>query len=115
MPRAKKNGPIRRSKAAKLVQAISEYVPAHLDSDLDERTVAALFRTSPSTIRYAFGLQGLQYHQYVEAQRMKEARRLIEEERLFVKEAMYATGYRSRSTFSRAFKRYFGKNPSDFQ
>lgn len=92
-----------------------EYVNSHLGSDLNEKKVASHFRTSPSTIRYAFGIHHLQYHLYVEQQRMEEARRLIEQERYFVKEAMYATGYKSRSTFCRAFKRYFGKNPSEFQ
>lgn len=111
----KKNGPIRRSKAAKLVHAIMEYVYAHLGSDLHEKKVAVLFKISTSTLRYAFKVHGMSYHQFVEEQRMKEARRLIEEERLLVKEAMYQMGYKNRSTFIDAFKKYYGKNPSSFQ
>lgn len=115
MKTQKKNGKIRKSKAAKLVLGVMNYVNENLGSNLQEKEVAALFKVSKSTLRYAFKVQGLGYHQFVEGQRMQEARRLIGEERLLIKEAMHLTGYRNRSTFMNAFKKHFGRKPSSFQ
>lgn len=111
----KKNGHVRKRKAARLVWDVMQYVNCNLEKDLHEKAVAALFKTSTSTLRYAFSLQGISYHQFVDQQRMIEARRLIVKERLRIKEAMYQTGYKNRSTFNKAFQKHFGKNPSAFQ
>jgi len=111
----KTNGHVRKRKADRLVREVMQYVNDNLEKDLHEKTVAAFFKISTSTLRYAFNLQGIPYHQFVEQQRMIEARRLIDKERLLIKEAMYQTGYKNRSAFNKAFKKHFGKNPSDFQ
>lgn len=115
MKSPKKNGPARKSKAARLVLGVAEYVGNNLGSNLDEKSVAGIFKISTSTLRYAFKIYGQPYHEFVQEKRMLEARRLIEEERLLIKEAMHQTGYRNRATFRNAFKKYFGKNPSAFQ
>lgn len=111
----KKNGETRKRKAVKLLIEVTGYVNENLGSDLQEKSVAGIFKISVSTLKYVFKIQGLSYHQFVEEQRMQEARRLIEEERLLIKEAMHQTGYKNRATFMNAFKKYFGKKPSAFQ
>lgn len=115
MKSQKKNGKIRKNKAARLVMEVMNYVNENLGSNLQEKRVAGVFKVSKSTLRYAFKVQGMAYHQFVEEQRMQEARRLIEEERQLIKEAMHQTGYRNRSTFMNAFKKHFGNLPSSFQ
>lgn len=95
------------------VKGLIEYIKENPGKDLREKNVAALFQVSESTLRHHFKQQlGVAYHEFVETQRMAKAYQLLVEEGMLVKEAMYMTGYRNRSTFIRAFKKHFNTTPS---
>ena len=94
-----------------LLKRIKEYVHNNLASDLRSFTVAAEFSISVSTLQNIFRKHLNQtYGQYVTNVRMQSAFKIIDEEDR-VKEAMYATGYKVKSTFYRAFKKAFGHPP----
>lgn len=100
-------------KPAKLISRVVAYIKENIGNDLREKSVSETFRISTSTLRHSFkSYYGVSYRTFVESQRMARARKLIEHDGMFVKEAMHETGYKNRVTFSKAFKRYFGKNPS---
>lgn len=99
-----------------LIGRITDYIQNNLEKDLHQKTVAAHFYISVVTLGKLFRKKyQCTYHEYVERERMQRAGHLISKEGKYIKEAMYLTGYRSRATFIRAFKNYFGKTPSSFK
>lgn len=104
---------IYNQKPARLIARVVAYINENIGNDLREKCVSETFRISTSTLRHSFkSYYGISYRTFVERQRMAKARKLIEQDGMFVKEAMHESGYKNRVTFSKAFKRYFGKNPS---
>ena len=74
------------------------------------------FEMSVSSLEHLFKENLEQtYHQYVEDIRMMRAFDLISKEGMRVQQAMYATGFKYKSTFNRCFKRKFGHAPSYFK
>lgn len=57
-------------------------------------------------------LFGMSIHQYYYQQRMHHAKQMIQEGAT-VKVATFTLGYSAPANFSRAFKRFYGYNPSD--
>lgn len=56
---------------------------------------------------------GYSLQEYLLTYRMKMALRLLSEDKLSVSQVAEAVGYTDTFTFSKAFKRHFGKTPSD--
>lgn len=98
------------------VERIKEYVAANLANNLDITTVSQKFELSTSTLRHIFKKDtGYSYHYHVEEMRMKKAFELITRDGQRVQQTMYATGYRYKSTFNKAFKKRFGHSPGYFR
>lgn len=98
------------------VEKISQYIADHLATDLSAAAVATKFGLSISSLQHIFKRHHQQtYQRYLEETRMMKAFELITKEGNRVQEAMYATGYKYKSTFNKAFKRKFKHPPGYFQ
>ena len=53
-------------------------------------------------------------HDFIISIRLKRAAQLLEQNQLNITEIAYAVGYSDRKYFSKEFKKYYGKAPSDF-
>lgn len=96
-------------------ERIKRYIHQNLSADLRASTVAQKFGLSISTLLHIFKeYENQPFGQYVTQARMKEAFQIISNGGR-VKEAMYATGYKVKSTFRRAYKRTFGYPPGYFR
>jgi len=58
---------------------------------------------------------GYSLQEYLLAYRMKMALKLLKEDSLSIQDIAYSVGYVDSFTFSKAFKRYFGKAPSQYK
>ena len=98
------------------VERVKDYVSANLSGGLSIEVVAEKFKLSTSTLGHIFKKHtGRSYHQYVQEMRMNKAFELITREGQRIQEAMYATGYKYRSSFNKAFKKRFQHAPGYFQ
>jgi AraC-like DNA-binding protein len=98
------------------VEQVKKYISENIASDLSASIVSHRFELSVSSLHHLFkNYQGQSYHHYVEDARMKIAFYLITKEGKRIGEAMYATGYKNRSTFRAAFKKKFRQRPGLFR
>ncbi len=122
-------------------QAVSAFFDTHLDIELaelvDERSIdlrvarqitKALSEGAPSisdiarqmgmssrTLQRRLSDEGLVYQELVDNTRRDLAVRLLEESDCSLVEIAFLTGYAEQSTFTRAFKRWYGQTPSSFR
>ncbi|HVZ96688.1 MAG TPA: AraC family transcriptional regulator [Chitinophagaceae bacterium] len=98
------------------LKEIINYVEANIDTNLQGRTVAEKCNVSVSTLFHLFKKHHrLSFHTYVEMQRMDKALHLLQNAGMSVKEVMYATGYKNKKTFNKAFKKKFRYTPGHFK
>jgi AraC-like DNA-binding protein len=97
------------------VERVKEYVLGNLAGDLSIEAVAEKFGLSTSALRHIFKKHtGRPYYQYVQEMRMNKAYELIARKGERIQQAMYATGYKYRSSFNKAFKKRFNHPPGYF-
>jgi len=81
-------------------------------------TLVELLHTNQNYISRAINeCSGMNFYHFLNKYRTGEARRLIEENRnygLSLEKIMYKSGFRSRSVFIGAFKKYTGMTPGQF-
>ena len=98
------------------VELIKKYIHNNIKSDLRASILSRKFELSVSTLQHLFKKHQQQsYHRYVEEARMNKAFDMITKDGYRVQQTMYATGYKYRSAFNKAFKREFKHPPSFFQ
>lgn len=99
----------------KLVTKIASYLSEHIHESLKVSDVAAIFKLSTSTIQRLFKNHLHQtFQHYLEDMRMTKAMNLVKQG-LRIKEVMYATGYKYRSTFNKAFLKKYNHPPGYFR
>ena len=59
-------------------------------------------------------LTGLNPYEFIRELKMKKAVALLLERKYSIGEVSYLTGYPNAKYFSTAFKKYYGKSPSDY-
>lgn len=98
----------------KWLKAIEEYVQEQLSEDVSVMDMAQEFGMSRSTLqRQIKKLTGLTPLNYIREHRLCKAREFIESGQFAsVSEVVYAVGFSDPASFSRLFKKRFGKNPS---
>ncbi|MBN9350335.1 MAG: helix-turn-helix transcriptional regulator [Chitinophagaceae bacterium] len=88
-------------------ERIKEYIRHNLSADLGADSVSEKFGLSISSLLHIFKKHERQtYRQYIEHARMQAAFDLIANRDKRVKEAMYATGYKVKSTFIALLKEH---------
>ncbi len=87
-----------------------------LDKDaIRIKKIAATFNMSPSYVSVFIKKHaGISIQQYVIQTKIKMAERLLKQTNLNISEIAQKTGFTDSSHFNKLFKKYTGKNPSDF-
>jgi AraC-like DNA-binding protein len=100
--------------------SLSERIIHHLNtnaylgiSSLEE--IAANFNSSPRTLQRKLQEEGVSFQQLADSVRKTIAIHYLQSGNYPVKEVSYILGYNELSAFTRAFKRWTGKTPIDFQ
>lgn len=94
------------------VQAVIDFVEAHLASDLSLAEIAAAACVSPYHLSRLFRQStGLTIHQYVISQRLARGKRLLESSELSLAEVAHGVGFSDQSHFTRHFKLRYGCTP----
>ena len=88
------------------------YIDKHLAEDLDMDCLAEQFYISKYHMMRLFRAQtGFTIHTYLMQRRLLAARQMIEKG-MRATEACYRTGFRSYSSFTRAYNKHFGSTPT---
>jgi AraC-like DNA-binding protein len=77
--------------------------------------IAANFNSSPRTLQRKLQEEGVSFQQLADSVRKSIAMHYLQSGSYPVKEVSYILGYNELSAFTRAFKRWTGKTPVDFQ
>lgn len=94
------------------VQAIIRYIDENLSEDLDMDALAEIFYVSKYHMMRQFHQEtGLTIYHYLTQRRLIHARELIEKG-LRATEACYRSGFRSYSSFTRAYAKHLGTTPT---
>lgn len=94
------------------VQAMMRYMDENLAEDLDMDALADTFYISKYHMMRQFRQEtGLSVYQYLTQRRLLHARDLIEKGTRAT-EACYRSGFRSYSSFTRSYAKYFGTTPT---
>lgn len=104
---------IRNTAANKTILSVIEYLNAHLTEDISIDTLAEQFFLSRYYLMHAFKEEtGYTIGNYLATKRLLLAKEMIATGRP-ITEVCYACGYKNYSTFSRAYKKTFGKAPRE--
>ena len=104
---------IRNTAANKTILSVIEYLNAHLTEDINIDLLAEQFFLSRYYLMHAFKEEtGYTIGNYLATKRLLLAKELIATGRS-ITEVCYACGYKNYSTFSRAYKKTFGKSPRE--
>lgn len=95
-----------------VVEAVRLLIRHRLDQPWSAGAVATALGMSEATLRRRLAVEGQSLRTVVLAERMEAARQLLSERTADVAQAMAATGYVSRSHFSRHYKAAHGAVPS---
>jgi AraC-like DNA-binding protein len=77
--------------------------------------MAANFNSSPRTLQRRLQEEGVSFQQLADSVRKSTALHFLQSGKYPVKEVSHILGYNELSAFTRAFKRWTGKTPGDFQ
>lgn len=94
------------------VQSMIRYIDKNLSEDLDMDALAETFYVSKYHMMRQFHKEtGLTVYHYLTQRRLIHARELIEKG-MRATEACYRSGFRSYSSFTRSYAKYFGTTPT---
>lgn len=107
----------RKADSPEYFSDIEKYLQEHLSEPLSLQDISGYFAISQTYMSRLFRkYTGQSYNQYVTRIRIERAKQLIEENpELFVKDIAELVGYHDQFYFSRIFRSYTGKSPSEFQ
>ena len=95
---------------------IIDYIVQHLaDAQLGVELLASFSKLSRSQIyRKIKALTGKSPVEFIRIVRLKQAVKLMDTKKYTLSEIAYETGFTSPSYFTKSFKDYYGKAPSDY-
>jgi AraC-like DNA-binding protein len=96
-------------------EKVRDYVAAMPGRAHDMHSVARALGTSSRTLRRRLLEEGVTFRQVVEKALASVATRLLVEERKSIQEASYEMSFSDASAFCRAFKRWTGSTPREYQ
>ncbi|HHT94722.1 MAG TPA: response regulator [Clostridiaceae bacterium] len=98
-----------------VISVIIEYIEKNYrNASLEE--AASLTHMNPNYLSQFFKSNtGINFSKYLLDVRMKKARDFLKDIRYRVYDVGHMVGYSNSKNFTRAFKRYYGKNPSEFR
>ncbi|MEC3880209.1 helix-turn-helix domain-containing protein [Parapedobacter sp. 10938] len=94
------------------LEAIRVYIGSHLSSNLSTERLASLFDCNPSRLKRQFQhVYKMTLRKYILECRMLHAQTLIHEKNATVCEIASSVGYKNRTSFTHAFRSFFGYAP----
>lgn len=98
------------------IDAIVHYIQAHFTEDLSLDFLSDKYGTYPQYLSKRIKQYlGLTYHDYVSSLRVEKAKELLVTTDLGITEICEKSGFISRNTFLRVFKKHVGIPPSDYR
>ena len=82
---------------------------------LSKSSIASQLHMTPRNLQFKLAAQGTTYQEILDTTRRELALAYIEQRRLAITEIGYLLGFTDSANFSRAFKRWTGKSPSEFR
>jgi AraC-like DNA-binding protein len=112
-----KSKPGSKKKIPPWAQELKEFIQDHIDTNLSLKELSKDLEINPSYLSREFSkyFDDLSYGDYIRKQRIEKAKELIGKGSYSLTEIAYLTGFSDQSHFTRIFKKYTGKNPSDFK
>ncbi|MFD0714759.1 response regulator [Paenibacillus sp. GCM10027626] len=106
----------KRKKNRKLIAEVRCYVDEQLGEDITLRQVASYFSFSPNYFGRMFKEEtGMNFSDYVIAQRLERARRMLQNPKLKIFEVADHVGYNNITYFNRHFKEVYGMTPGEYR
>lgn len=103
--------PLEREK----IEQTRNYILNHLDENLTIPQLASYVGTNQCYLKKGFKeIVGTTIFDFIQENRMHTAKQLLQAGHCSVSDVSMKVGYRSMSSFSQAFKNYYGSNPSVF-
>ncbi|GHC21639.1 helix-turn-helix transcriptional regulator [Aidingimonas halophila] len=94
-------------------ERLDDYIDSHRDEPIEVETLASLCALSPGHFHTRFrDLFGMTPMAYVQQRRLAHAARLIQDSRLPLGDIAQRVGFHDQGSFSRAYRRAYGKAPS---
>ena len=100
---------------ASVRERLRDYLAAKPGRAHDMSSVARALGTSARSLRRRLHEEGITFRQVVEEALATVATRLLGEERKSIQETAYEMGFSEASAFCRAFKRWTGATPGEYQ
>jgi AraC family transcriptional regulator len=98
------------------LRLVTDYINAHLDSDLTLTVLSAIAQISPYHFLRLFKKSlGITPHQYILQRRIDRAKELLRSSNLDMAEIALRLGFCDSSHLTRCFKRFLGKTPSQWR
>ncbi|MFC4301839.1 response regulator [Cohnella boryungensis] len=107
----------RQTKSGKVAETAKQLIDEqYRDSELKVETIAQQVYINPSYLRGVFKkMHGLTVGDYITQKRMEQARALLAEGAFKLADIAERVGYNDPAYFSRAFKKYYGYSPRDYE
>lgn len=107
----------KRAQKEDVVSRICAYISEHLQEDLSLKSVANSFHINPDHLIRTFKKEkGMTFHKYVLLQRVIKSKRLLTcYPNKSLTEVAFDAGFTSSSQFSKTFKRFIGRTPSEYR
>jgi AraC-like DNA-binding protein len=97
-----------------MVARVQESIVAHLPSgEVNKHQVSKSLHMSTRTLQRRLQEEGSSFVEILNETRRELALQYIQDDSLPLKEVSYLLGYSNSTTFSKAFKRWTGKKPSE--
>jgi YesN/AraC family two-component response regulator len=112
-----KNKPDFKKKIPGWAQELKEIIQDHIDTNLSLKEISKGLEINPSYLSREFSkyFEDLSFGEYIRKLRIEKAIELMRSGQYSLTEISYLTGFSDQSHFTRIFKKYTGKNPSDFK
>ena len=98
------------------IDGIKNYIDMHFDEELYLDKIADLFGVNSKYLSRLIKEQiGINFNQYVMGIRIQKATEMLKNTSMSINEIMEKTGFNSRNTFVRVFKKFEGLTPSEYK
>lgn len=107
----------RMTRARKITESAKEYIDTnYMDNELTVEDIARSLYINSGYLRQIFKKEaGMTVTDYITNTRMKKARELLNSGNIKLCEISSMVGYSDASYFSKCFKKYYGRSPSEYE